>query len=109
MNVKENINDCRIKAPGKGLPGWWLMAARELTDLWIGGRAFILLILFSILLGVMSFLLATNSELSLIPPREMVFLMLQITIAVGPVYRPDYQCGQHQAASGNEQRWKGFC
>ncbi len=64
-------------------PGWWLVARRELSDLWMGGRGVILLIAFSILLGVLSFLLATNSELKLIPPREMVFMILQITIAVG--------------------------
>lgn len=63
--------------------GWRVIALRELADLWIGGRALIFLILFSVLLGVMAFLLATNNELSLIPPKEMVFLTLQVTIAVG--------------------------
>jgi ABC-type transport system involved in cytochrome c biogenesis permease component len=62
--------------------GWWLVTKRELTDLWVGGRAMTFLILFSILLGVTSFLLATNSELKLLPPREMVFMVLQISISV---------------------------
>lgn len=63
--------------------GWRLVAQRELTDLWVGGRAMILVILFSILLGIMSYLLATNSEMSLMPPREMLFLTIQVTIGVG--------------------------
>jgi ABC-2 type transport system permease protein len=54
----------------------------ELSSLWRGGRALIFLILFSLLLGVTSILLATNNELRLIPPREMVFMILQITISV---------------------------
>ncbi len=67
----------------RALPGWLVVASRELADLWIGTRALSLLILFSVLLGIMAFLLATNSELSLIPPKEMVFLTLQATIAIG--------------------------
>lgn len=68
---------------GASAPVWRLVALRELADLWIGGKAFVLLIMFSVLLGIMAYLLATNSELSLIPPKEMVFLTLQASIAVG--------------------------
>jgi hypothetical protein len=53
----------------KRLPGWWIVTARELSDLWMGARAMTMLILFSLLMGVMAFLLATNSELSLIQRR----------------------------------------
>lgn len=65
------------------LPTWWLVLRRELIDLWIGGKALYLILIYTILLGIMSFLLATNSELSLIPPKEMVFLALQASIAFG--------------------------
>lgn len=83
MSDKRKVDNSRVEPSGSALPEWWLMASRELTDLWIGGKVFILLILFSILLGVMSFLLATDIELRVIPPKEMVFLTLQVTIAVG--------------------------
>lgn len=63
--------------------GWWNVAHQELADLWVGGKALIFLILFSGLLGVMVFLLATNQELSLIPPTESVWLVLRATLAVG--------------------------
>lgn len=62
--------------------GWWLVAKKELVDLWLGGRAIIFLILLSVLLGITSFLLATNAELQLLPPQEMVFMILQISISV---------------------------
>jgi hypothetical protein len=64
-------------------PVWWLVFRRELTLLWIGGRVLNLLILFSVLLGITTFLLATNSELSLIPPKEMIFLTLLSSISFG--------------------------
>jgi ABC-2 type transport system permease protein len=56
---------------------------QEAVELWVGGRAINLLILYSVLLGLMTFLLATNTELNLIPPREMVFLTLQNAISFG--------------------------
>lgn len=65
------------------LPGWWVVVKKELAELWLGGRAMILMILFSVLLGIVSYLLATNSEMKILPPREMLFLTIQNTIAVG--------------------------
>jgi ABC-2 family transporter protein len=62
---------------------WWVVFKQEVVELWVGGRALNLLILYSLLLGLMTFLLATNSELSLIPPKEMVFLTLLNTISFG--------------------------
>ena len=72
-----------VETAGRAMPTWWVVFSREFTDLWIGGRAMILLILFSLLLGIMSWVLASNSELSLIPPKEMVWLALEAAIAVG--------------------------
>jgi len=62
-------------------PAWWLVFSREMTDLWMGGKALNLVLVFSVLLGVVAFVLATNSELSLIPPKEMVFEMLRLSMA----------------------------
>ena len=62
---------------------WIVVFREEAVELWVGGRAINLLILYSLLLGLMTFLLATNSELSLIPPKEMVFLTLFNTISFG--------------------------
>ena len=64
------------------VPGWWLVTKKEAADLWQNGRAMTFLILFSLLLGITSFLLATNGELKLLPPREMVVMILKISISV---------------------------
>ena len=62
---------------------WWLVLKQELTDLWVGGRVFILLILFSVLMSITSVLNEVESQLSLIPPAEMVFLTLLGSISFG--------------------------
>lgn len=63
-------------------PTWWVVLCKELAELWIGGKALTLILIYSLLLGIWSYVLASNSELSLIPPKEMVFEMLKAYIAV---------------------------
>jgi ABC-2 type transport system permease protein len=63
--------------------GWIVVTSQELSVLWRGGRIPALFVPFSIVLSFMSYLLATNKELSLTPPKEMVFFILQVTIGVG--------------------------
>jgi ABC-2 type transport system permease protein len=68
---------------GAGRPAWWVVLRRELAELWVGGRALNLLLLFAILMSGTAFLLATNSELSLTPPRLMMVVALQATTSFG--------------------------
>ncbi|MBC6947406.1 ABC transporter permease, partial [candidate division KSB1 bacterium] len=49
----------------------------------MGGKAPVLLLIFSVLLGIMTYVMASNSELSLIPPQEMTYETLKAAIAVG--------------------------
>ncbi|MDH3518669.1 MAG: ABC transporter permease [Acidimicrobiia bacterium] len=65
----------------KRTPAWWLVFARETRDLWIGGKALWLVLTYSVLLGVVGYVLAANSELSILPPKEMVFELVKISIA----------------------------
>lgn len=74
------------RAKSASTPGWMIVLRSELSDLWIGGKAIGFLILFSVLMGVMTFLFATNAELSLTPPSESLFLMLKMTLAVGLLF-----------------------
>ena len=83
MSGKQATKRRKMKTSGSRRSPWRVIFSWELKELWIGGKAFIMIILFSVLLSVMSWLLATNSELNLIPPKEMVFLTLQACIAVG--------------------------
>jgi ABC-type transport system involved in cytochrome c biogenesis permease component len=66
----------------RATPGWVVVTLRELSALWQGGRILVLLIPFSMALSAMAYLLATNNELNLIPPKEMVLLVLQVTLGV---------------------------
>jgi hypothetical protein len=66
-----------------GSPTWWVVMLKELHELWVGGRALTLLLIYTILLGIMTYVLASNSELSLMPPKEMVYETLKGAIAVG--------------------------
>jgi len=76
-----------IDRPGEGAGArgpsglWWLILRKELADLWIGGRLLPLLIIFAILMSVTSILNELESQVSLIPPKEMVFLTLLSSIS----------------------------
>ena len=72
-----------VAATRSDRPVWWLVFRQELDDLWVGGKALNLLILFGILMSITAFLLATNSELSLTPPRMMIVVMVQSAITFG--------------------------
>ena len=100
---RQNVADRRIKPSGPVLPTWWLVFSRELADLWIGGKALNLILIYTILLGIMTYVLASNSELSLIPPKEMVYETLKIAIAVsifiGLVIGSDSLSGERERAT----------
>jgi len=84
MNDKQNSNSGRVEQTRTGTaPTWWLLFLRELNELWMGGKAPVLLLIYSVLLGIMTYVMASNSELSLIPPKEMVYEILKAAIAVG--------------------------
>ncbi|HLO30162.1 MAG TPA: ABC transporter permease subunit [Anaerolineales bacterium] len=83
LSDKRPLSEPRIKSANWSLPSWWLVFGRELNELWIWGRALTLIILYSIYLGISSFIFASNNELSLIPPREMVYLTISGAITVG--------------------------
>jgi ABC-2 type transport system permease protein len=54
-----------------------------MRDLWLGGRGLLLSLAFSILVSVLSYLVATNRDLNFLEQREAVSLTLQVAIAVG--------------------------
>jgi hypothetical protein len=65
-----------------GRPAWILVLIRELTDLWVGGKALVLVFIYTIFLSVITYVIASNSELSLIPPKEMVYETIKNVMAV---------------------------
>jgi ABC-2 type transport system permease protein len=62
---------------------WAVVAGQELRDLWLGGRGLLLSLAFSVLLSVLSYLVATNQALNFLEQHESVNLTLQVAIAVG--------------------------
>ena len=82
MRNAQSVNDTRVEPTG-GAPAWWLVFTSEIHELWMGGKAPVLLLIFSVLLGIMTWVMASNSELSLIPPQEMVYETSKAAIAVG--------------------------
>ena len=60
-----------------------VVVGQELRDLWLGGRALALTLALSVLLSVVSYLVATNQALNYLEQRESVNLTLQVAVAVG--------------------------
>jgi ABC-type transport system involved in multi-copper enzyme maturation permease subunit len=63
-------------------PAWWTVFTRELRDLWIGGKALYLMLIYTVLLGGYAFSLASNVEIQLLPLKEMVLEMVKAAISV---------------------------
>jgi hypothetical protein len=82
MSSVQTVKDRRVTSSKSALPAWWLVLIRELTDLWIGGKALVLVFIYTIFLSVVTYVIASNSELSLIPPKEMVYETIKNVMAV---------------------------
>jgi ABC-2 type transport system permease protein len=64
---------------------WTIVAARELRDLWVGGRGPVLVLIFSLLLSFVAYLTAADKELNLIDQKDSVNLVMKLTIGIGVV------------------------
>jgi ABC-2 type transport system permease protein len=60
-----------------------IVAAREVRDLWLRGRGLPILIAYSMLLSLTSYMTATNRELNFLEQREALNQTLQIAVALG--------------------------
>jgi ABC-2 type transport system permease protein len=88
-------------APPPATPGWPVVVGQELRDLWVGGRGLVLTIAFSVLLSLIAYLVATNTDLNFLEQREAVNLVLQVAIAVGSLLT---LLGAADAVSGERER-----
>ena len=100
INEQQARSEVQVKPSGRGRPAWWLVFTREMSDLWIGGKALNLILIYSVLLGVMVYVYSFNSELSLIPPKEMVYEMLKnamaVSLFIGLVIGADMLSGERE-------------
>jgi ABC-type transport system involved in multi-copper enzyme maturation permease subunit len=97
-SMQASVGD-RAANSGSRTPAWWLVFIREMADLWIGGKALNLMLIYSIVLGGMVYVFSSNSELSLIPPKEAVYEMLKnamaISLFIGLIIGADSFSGEH--------------
>jgi plastocyanin len=82
---------------------WWLVFKREFADLWTSARVVVLLVLFCLVMSVTSVMRQLESQLSTIPPVEMVFLTVLSAISfglfVGLVIGADSISGERERAT----------
>jgi ABC-type transport system involved in multi-copper enzyme maturation permease subunit len=81
MSERHNVEDRRAQAVAPR--AWWVVCSRELRDIWIGGKALYLILIYTLLLGVYAFLLASNGEVNLISVKEVMAEMVRAGIACG--------------------------
>ena len=62
---------------------WWIVFKKELRDLWIGGKALNLIIGYTILVSVYTYMTAKGSVQNFMPPKEMVFELIKLVTIVG--------------------------
>lgn len=103
MNDSRGMPETMPKTSNSTIPAWRLIFAKELHDLWIGGKALILLLLYTVMLSVTTFVMATNSELSLIPANEMVNETLKdamaVALLIGLIIGADSLSGERERAT----------
>ena len=60
-----------------------MVAEQELRDLWLSGRGIVLVLIFSLLLSVLTYLASTNKELNFLDQKDTVNLIMQMTLGIG--------------------------
>ncbi|MEO5887620.1 MAG: ABC transporter permease subunit [Anaerolineales bacterium] len=93
-----------MAGPGKpsasALPTWWLLFIKEVTELWIGGKALILVFIYTLVLGVVTYVIANNGEFSLILPKEMIYetieTIIEVCLFIGLIISADSLSGERE-------------
>jgi ABC-2 type transport system permease protein len=86
MNESPNLMiqpEHRFGTTGFSTPVWWLVCKQELIDLWLRGRALIILLLYVMVLSFSSMMLYWESQFASIPSREIMFITLKSVISFG--------------------------
>src|SRR3954466_1145717 len=60
----------------------WIVGRQEIKDLWLGGRGMPLMLAYSIMLSVTTYLVASNRALNFLEQREAVSLTVQVAVSV---------------------------
>jgi len=65
--------------------GWLVVAGQELRDIWLSARGPAIVVAYSLLLSLLTYLAASNEELNIIDQRDTVNLVTQIAVAFAVV------------------------
>ena len=99
----QNVSLPKVRASDSVLPTWKLVLKRELTDLWIGGKAFNLLLVYSAVLGLISYTYSFLPDLSLVSAQEAVYEMLKnataFSIFMGLIIGADSLSGERDRST----------
>lgn len=89
-----------IERPAGPTIGWWVVCRQELRDLWFTLRGPGIVLAFSVLLSLLTYLAAANKELNIIDQRDTVNLVIQITVvlsvAAGLLFTADSISGERE-------------
>ena len=62
---------------------WMVVAGQELHDIWLSARGPVIVLAFSLLLSLLTYLAAANKELNILDQKDTVNLIMQITLGIG--------------------------
>jgi ABC-2 type transport system permease protein len=74
-----------IERPSGPSAGWLVVAGQEFRDIWLSARGPAIIIGYSLLLSLLTYLAASNEELNIIDQRDTVNLVTQIAMAFAVV------------------------
>ncbi len=78
MSTQRAVNQTMRRASGAA-PTWWVVGSQELTDLWMGGYASILIVVFCAVQGGIAYNL--SGDFGRTPRQEMVYMLIETCIA----------------------------
>jgi ABC-2 type transport system permease protein len=83
MNDTQGVRVRVAELPEPASAAWWIVLRKELRELWIGGKALLLILVYAVVMAVSTFILVQISQVDLTPPKEMVYSILQDCIYFG--------------------------
>ena len=110
MSEKQSVSYTQVEPPQVAVqgrqesaaPAWWVVFTKELYQLWVGGKAPIMLFLFCVLQGVLTYLMVSNVS-DPTPPKEMLYFTLENAIAcsllIGLIIGADGISGERERAT----------
>ena len=86
------------KPSASTLPTWWLVFSKDATDLWIGGKALFLVFIYTVVLGVVTYVIASSNAFSSIPLREVIYetveTVIEVSLFIGLIISADSLSGE---------------